>query len=263
MATILPWPPSFRITDNAIHLNVSSGPEASKAFQDLIDAARSVEPFGKSIALPSEHFLLPGAPFPGQKVHLERFASSIFGIATRGSHMTAYRRLKGEMHIWVARRSPELFSYPGKLDSTVAGGVKAEDTPFECIVAESDEEARLSRDMVRKRVVHTGVVTLANRNPKNGFFHGEMIYVYDLELGPDEAPRLGGDGEVAEFVLMPWKEVLARMQNFEFKPNVCPIMIDFFMRHGLITPDTEPRYVEIITRLHRRLPQATNEFEGH
>ncbi|CEJ80642.1 hypothetical protein VHEMI00812 [[Torrubiella] hemipterigena] len=266
IATILPWPHAFQITDSAIHLRASTAAEATAAFQLLINATRNVDPIGKSIALPSEHFLLPGQPFLGETVHIERFASSIFGIGTRGSHMTAYvRGPSGEpddILIWVARRSPDLFSYPHKLDSTVAGGVKASDTPLECIIAESEEEASLPRELVQARVKHTGVVTLANRNPRNGFFHGEILYVYDLELTADEKPELGYDGEVCEFILMTWREVLGRMQNLEFKPNVCPIMIDFFMRHGLITPDNEPRYVEISSRLRRKLPMATNEFEG-
>jgi hypothetical protein len=34
-------------------------------------------------------------------------------------------------------------------------------------------------------------------------------------------------------------------------------MIDFFVRHGLITPENEKHYSEIVARVHRRMPFAT------
>lgn len=174
--------------------------------------------------------------------------------------MTAYVRssssdssIKG---IWVARRSPTLFTYPGKLDSTVAGGVKATDTPTGCILAEAAEEASLPETLISSAACRaTGVITLANRNPRTGLFHSEILYVYDLELPEDVIPT-PADGEVESFILMPVDEVRRRMEEGEFKPNVCPVMIDFMMRHGLITPESEGegRYVDISNRLRRRLP---------
>ena len=83
-----------------------------------------------------------------------------------------------------------------------------------------------------------------------------MLYVFDLEMPLDVIPT-PGDEEVEEFVLMEVGEVMERMLAGEFKPNVCPIMIDFLMRHGVITPENEPYYVEIGTRLHRTLPMPT------
>jgi hypothetical protein len=50
------------------------------------------------------------------------------------------------------------------------------------------------------------------------------------------------------------KEALSRG---EFKPNCAIIMIDFFVRHGILTPENEPDYLEIVARLHRRMEHPT------
>lgn len=144
------------------------------------------------------------------------------------------------------------------LDSTVAGGVKADNSPLECILAESFEEASLSAALVSSRVRPVGVITLANRNVRTELFHGEVLYVYDLELAPDVVPQ-PSDGEVEEFVLMGCDEVRQRMLAGEFKPNVCAVMIDFLIRHGEITPEGEGEgaYVELCSRLRRKLPMPT------
>jgi hypothetical protein len=141
------------------------------------------------------------------------------------------------------------------LDSTVAGGVKATDTPTDCIRAEASEEAALPEDLVRSACVPVGVITLANRNRRSDLFHSEVLYVYDMELPPEVVPT-PADGEVEEFLLMPVEEVRRRMEQGEFKPNVCAVMVDFMIRHGAITPESEGEgnYVDLNTRLRRKLP---------
>ncbi|KAL7805709.1 thiamine pyrophosphokinase-related protein [Trichoderma aethiopicum] len=265
----MPWPSSFAIHHHPQREVVLSPPpsgtslsaHANAAFQQAVDAAIASNAFPQLNGMHSEPFLVVGAR---EFIQIERFAASLFGIGTRGAHLTAYSYDKkdsgNELRIWVARRSKTLYTYPGKLDSTVAGGVKATDSPLSCILAESMEEASLPPSLVGPRVRSTGVITMANRNPRSGLVHSEMLYTYDLELsgeGDDEVPRLGGDGEVDEFVPMSCGEVVARMRAGEFKTNVCAVMIDFLIRHGRVTPETEPDYVEICTRLRRRLPVPT------
>ncbi|KAL2210680.1 hypothetical protein CC79DRAFT_1355319 [Sarocladium strictum] len=257
----LDWPSSFAIdhTARTVTLHTPHTPEAiNAAFQQVIDQAIESSAF-PSLKIHSEPFLIPGlSHFPSSIVHIERFASSLFGIATRGAHLTAYlpATATSPLKIWVARRSQNLIAHPSLLDSSVAGGVKATDSPLECILAESHEEASLSREFVAKNVRSVGTVTLANRNPKTELFHAEILYVYDLEMPADVIP-VPEDGEVEEFTLMDSEEVIRRMLAGEFKPNVCGIMIDFFIRHGIITPDNESDYVDICTRLHRVLPMPT------
>ncbi|OTA04874.1 hypothetical protein A9Z42_0054910 [Trichoderma parareesei] len=270
----MPWPSSFSIHHHPRREVVLSPPpsgtslsaHANAAFQQAVDAAIDANAFPQLNGMHSEPFLVVGAR---DFVQVERFAASLFGIGTRGAHLTAYSYDKtkhggDELRIWVARRSRTLYTYPGMLDSTVAGGVKATDSPLDCILAESMEEASLPATLVGPRVRATGVITMANQNPRSGLVHSEILYTYDLELSgegeeeeEEEVPRLGDDGEVEEFVPMGCEEVLERMRAGEFKTNVCAVMIDFLIRHGRITPETEPDYVEICTRLRRRLPVPT------
>ena len=59
------------------------------------------------------------------------------------------------------------------------------------------------------------------------------------------------DGEVEEFKLMGAHDVAAIVAgSTEFKTNCCLVIIDFFMRHGLITPE-QPGYLAL-TRMLRQ-----------
>jgi hypothetical protein len=235
----------------------SLGPYASAAFQQAVDAAIAGDAFPVLAGRHSEHFRVVGAR---DFVQVERFATSLFGIAGRGAHLTGFVRdpVGGGLRIWVARRSAALFTFPGMLDSTVAGGVKATDSPLDCIVAECAEEACLSGTDVRARVRPAGVVTAMGRHSRTELLHADVVHVFDLEMRADEVPT-PGDDEVSEFLLMGCDEVRRRMLAGEFKPNVCSVLVDFMVRHGIVTPETEGEgeYVEICAMLRRRLPMPT------
>ena len=227
---------------------------ANEAFQQAVDVAIVNDVFPILHQEHSEYFLVLGTR---EFVQVERYAAPLFGIATRGAHLTGYVRAPdGSIQIWVARRSRSLFTFPGMLDSTVAGGIKASDTPLDCILAEAMEEACLPETLVRASVKAVGAVTLANRKEQSGLMHSDILYVYDLEIPGDVIPT-PGDGEVEEFVLMGCDEVRRRMLAGEFKPNVCPVMIDFLVRHGEVTAENEEDYVAICQRLRRKIPVPT------
>lgn len=38
-------------------------------------------------------------------------------------------------------------------------------------------------------------------------------------------------------------------------PLICVVVIDFLIRHGYLTPDNEPDYLNIVTRMHTRFDQ--------
>lgn len=220
-----------------------------------------------------------------QLVQLRRSAAPLFGIANRGAHMTMYVRSSSadagepgdDLKIWVPRRSRHLATYPGMLDNTVAGGVKADESPLECIVHESLEEASLPEAFVRAHVRARGAVTYVTQTGSGGgteldqqeqqqtkvggYDAGlcvpDVIYVYDLEVSPEQAdsvvPR-PGDDEVEAFHLWDVETVRRAMLDGEFKANTALVMIDFFVRHGIITDENEKDYLEIVTRLRRKLP---------
>jgi isopentenyldiphosphate isomerase len=256
----IPWTSDFRIDheqktiqlENDDKSDDSYSATCNKAFQATVDALITQDVFSSiHHGRHSEPYKIIGAKYP---VQMERFTSSLFGIASRGAHMTGYTKTpEGEMKIWIPRRAPHLFTYPNKLDTTVAGGVKASHTPFQCIVEESDEEASLPRSYVSENTKSVGVITyLTQTARKGGLVHPDVLYVFDLEMPSDMIPK-PNDDEVAEFVLMSVDEVKEAMRKDEFKANCNLVMIDFFLRHGIMTPENEKDYIEICQRLHRKL----------
>lgn len=199
---------------------------------------------------------------------IERSASPLFGVVTYGVHMTAYTRTTGadgkeEYKIWVPRRSRTKQTYGGMLDNTVAGGTATGESFFECLVRECAEEASLPEDLVRSRVKQCGAVTYFYiRNEKaggeSGLFQPECENVYDLELPSDGSvvPK-PNDDEVEEFYHWTVSEVQEALSRREFKPNCAVVLLDFFIRHGLMRAESDKDYIEIVARLHRMLEFPT------
>lgn len=194
-------------------------------------------------------------------LEMERCASCLFGIVTYGAHMTGYVEDASGIKLWVPRRAKNKQTYPSMLDNTVAGGMCTGEKPFECIVREAMEEASLPEPVVRPNVIARGCVTYTHvrdsrAGGETGLLQPEVEYVYDLKLDPSVIPR-PGDNEVEEFKLLSVSEAQEALARGEFKPNCAVIMIDFFIRHGLLTAENEPDYLDIVARLHRRLEYPT------
>jgi 8-oxo-dGTP pyrophosphatase MutT (NUDIX family) len=195
--------------------------------------------------------------------NVERSASPLFGVVTYGIHLTAYTRSKdtGEISIWTPRRARTKQTYGGMLDNTVAGGIASGESPFESMVRECGEEASLPEDLVRSKARAAGTVTYYHiRDERAGgetnLMQPECQYIYELELPEDVIPK-PGDDEVEEFYLWSIDEVKQAMENGEFKPNCALVVLDFLVRHGFLTSDNEPNFIEIVSRLHRRLEFPT------
>lgn len=257
----IPWTSDFEIdherkTARLLDPSESSDVSAycNSVFQSVVDAivaGGAAFPFVRGTH--SEKFKVIGANY---LVGIERFPAPLFGIGSRGAHMTGYVRTPQGLKIWVPRRSAHLFTYPGLLDTTVAGGVKADDSPLDCVVAEADEEASLPRDYVREHARAVGAVTYVQKNDAKGSVYPTVLYVFDIELPEDMVPE-PMDDEVSEFTLMTVEDIFGAMLRREFKPNCVPVMLDFFVRHGIITSENSPEYLEIVTRLRRKLPVPT------
>ncbi|AEO66757.1 e3654fb6-1cff-4cbd-90c0-9382abe018d9 [Thermothielavioides terrestris] len=196
---------------------------------------------------------------------VERVAMGLFGNARFGVHMVAFLRRSDassryDFRIWVPKRAADKSSYPGMLDNTVAGGLMTNEDPFECLVREADEEASLPEDLMRKHAKGTGTVTYIyitdeRAGGEPGWIYPECQWVYDLELPADGSvtPR-PKDGEVESFSLHTVEEIQEQLAQGLWKPNCAIIMLDFFVRHGILTPENEPYYDELLARTHRFIP---------
>jgi len=191
---------------------------------------------------------------------MERCALGLFGAMRYGVHMTAYVEDPEASHgirIWVPKRAANKTTYPGMLDNTVAGGLMTGEDPFECIIREADEEASLPEALVRDHARNTGTVSYVfitdERSGEAGYVYPEVQWIYDLLLpaGVVPAPK---DGEVESFRLRTVDEIREDMALGLFKPNCAVVLLDFFIRHGILTRDNEPDFDEIVRRAHRIMP---------
>lgn len=191
---------------------------------------------------------------------LERSATSLFGVVQYGVHMTAFVRTAEGMKIWAPRRAKTKQTYPNMMDNTVAGGLSTGEKPFECLIRESQEEASLPEEIVRNAKA-VGTLTYfhvrdARAGGETGLCQPECQYMYDLELSEDVIPK-PGDNEAVDFRLLTIAEVQEALATGEFKPNCALLLVEFFVRHGILTAENEPHYIEIVSRLHRKLEFPT------
>ena len=179
---------------------------------------------------------------------LDRAAVSSFGVPAFGVHLNGYVERPDGIHMWIARRSADRLVDPGKLDTLVGGGHPHGLTVRENLIKESAEEAGIGRELAlaARPAGALSYVLETGRGLKR-----DTHFVYDLALSPDFTPR-NADGEVAGFHLWPIQEVAARVRDSEdFKYNIGPVIADFLIRHGLLGPEDEPDYLEIVRSLHR------------
>jgi 8-oxo-dGTP pyrophosphatase MutT (NUDIX family) len=191
---------------------------------------------------------------------IERSASPLFGVLTYGVHMTAYVETDQGMKIWAPRRAETKQTYPGMMDNTVAGGLSTGEEPFGCLLRECEEEASLPEQIARQ-AKPCGTLTYfhlrdARAGGETGLCQPECQYIYDLKLPADVVPK-PGDDEAIDFRLLSVEEVREALAAGRFKPNCAFLLLEFFVRHGLLTPENEPDYIEIVSRLHRRLEFPT------
>ncbi|KAF9224860.1 hypothetical protein BS17DRAFT_779167 [Gyrodon lividus] len=212
-------------------------------------------PFG--VHLPYDPDVKRGPDTGNYAFEMERSACALFGVATYGIHMTIYHDNPdgSNVRIWVPTRSRMKQTWPGYLDNSVAGGIPSGMLIFESLVKESMEEASIEEDIVRAHAKCAGSISYYFQTAK-GWLQPEVEYVYDLRVPPDVDPTPFQpkplDGEVESFDLLPLDVVIVKMKQGLFKANCALVLIDFLIRRGDLTPDNEPDFMEIVTRLHGR-----------
>jgi 8-oxo-dGTP pyrophosphatase MutT (NUDIX family) len=162
---------------------------------------------------------------------IDRGAIPSFGIQAVGVHVNGLVRREDSLHLWVARRARDKLLDPGKLDHIVAGGVPAGLDPAETLVKEAGEEAAIPPELA-STAVHVGVIGYAMARPEG--LRRDWLHCYDLMLPVDFVPE-AVDGEVEAFELWPLPRVAEAVRDTDdFKFNVNLVLIDLFIRQGLI-----------------------------
>jgi 8-oxo-dGTP pyrophosphatase MutT (NUDIX family) len=162
---------------------------------------------------------------------IDRGAVPSFGITSRGVHCNGLVRRSGALHLWVARRAASKLLDPGKLDHIVAGGISAGMGPDDTLLKEAGEEAAIP---IALAVQARRVGTIRYTMERSEGLRRDLLYCYDLDLPEAFVPR-PSDGEVEAFELWPIARAMAAVRDSDcFKFNVSLVLIDLFLREGLI-----------------------------
>jgi len=162
---------------------------------------------------------------------IDRGAIPSFGVFAVGVHLNGLVERPDGLHVWIARRSANKSLDPGKLDHITAGGVPAGLTPSETLIKEAEEEAAIPASLA-SRARH--VASLAYTLDRHEGLRRDFVHCYDLDLPADFVPQ-PVDGEVEAFELWPVAKVMATVRDSDaFKFNVNLVLIDMFLRLGLI-----------------------------
>ena len=173
---------------------------------------------------------------------IDRVAVPPFGLRAWGIHLNGYVRKPDGLHLWIGRRAPGKATYPDLLDNTVAGGQPFDLSLRENLIKECGEEASITPAMA-EQAVPVGCITYVRE--EKGRIKPDVMFCYDLEMPEDFTP-VNTDGELAGFYLLPAGEVMEIIRTTEeFKFNCNLVLMDFFIRHGLLSPDGEPDYTAL------------------
>lgn len=168
---------------------------------------------------------------------IDRGLLPALGLRAVGAHLNGLVHRADGLFLWVARRSPSKLLDPGKLDHIAAGGVAAGSTPWATLLKEAEEEAGLPPALTATARA-AGWLDYAMDRPEG--LRRDRLYIYDLDLPESFVPE-PRDGEVAAFELWPLADVVARVREGDaFKFNVNLVLIDLFVRLGVVEPDGAP-----------------------
>lgn len=186
---------------------------------------------------------------------IERIAAPLFGVVTYGVQLLAYTEKNGGLLVGIARRAHAKRTFPGMLDSTIGGSLRTGETSFECLVREAKEEASFDTNLTSSKAVAAGAISylcLTDERSKGekGLLCPEIQFTYEMQIPADLIPVLG-DGQAEEIILLSVNELKDALAKGEFTPANGEVVLDFFIRHGILTFENEPDDAIIVARLHR------------
>lgn len=245
------WPEVFHVDERGVKLasNLDShnvpADERTRAVDEVLQRLREQgcidgwrdEPYPVNRRWSETPFLL-----------IERAAVPLFGVRGYGVHMNGFVRDADELKMWIARRSLDKPTGPGKLDQMVAGGQPADIGLYDNMMKECQEEAGIPLHIAHHaRAV--GAISYVLETSSG--FRPDQLFNFDLELPLDFTP-VNTDGEVDAFYLWPLQQVVETVRDSDaFKFNCALVIIDFLVRHGYIDAD-EPAYCDIVEGLTAR-----------
>ncbi|CAG0896093.1 unnamed protein product [Darwinula stevensoni] len=174
--------------------------------------------------------------------------SGLFGIRQYGVDINGYVNDPDlGFCMWLQQRSFTKPTWPGRWDSMAAGGLTSGQGILESVCKEAAEEASIPSHILNASLRPSGSVSFFYEDERGLFPQTE--FVYDLELPLDFMP-VNADGEVECFQLFPLHEILEKIHSSDFKTTSCPVVVDFLVRHGVITSENQPDLPQLVEMLH-------------
>jgi 8-oxo-dGTP pyrophosphatase MutT (NUDIX family) len=234
------WPHVFEATDSFVTLRASPDTvhgrtaaigEVTRALaQEGVIRGWREEPVSIS-----HHYAAP------ELFRVERAATRYFGMMAYAAHLNGFTRRKGELHLWVARRSPDKAVDPDRLDNLVGGRIASGYTVEETIRKEAWEEAGIPAAMLAA-LPCAGAVRVEYSVPEG--LHREILFVHDLQIPEDFRPQ-NQDGEVARLYCLTIPETIDAILAGEFTLDAGAVTVDAFLRNGVLAPE-DPQYLDIV-----------------
>lgn len=192
-----------------------------------------------------EHYPVSESYYAAPLLTIERATVPMFGTMGYGVHLNGYVRDRNGLRMWIGKRSMQKQTGPGKLDQIVAGGLPVGISVRENLIKECGEEAGMS--IALAKTAHS-VGTISYLTERTEGLRHDVLFNYDVEL-PAAFKPTPADGEVDDFYLWPIEEIMERIRETDdFKFNAALVIIDFAVRHGVLTPD-DSEYIVIAEAL--------------
>ncbi len=176
-----------------------------------------------------------------------------FGFVSFSAHLIGFVRDNNDTKYWVPKRSATKPTVPNKLDSTVAGVIRSGERPVDCMARKIAAEASVPKEYTRANIAACGTVSYQmsiTSTGKPGCQH-IISYLYEMEFDKNVIPRPGSD-EVETFTLMTLDDVKVALMEGEFVANRAMVWLAYLIRHGVVTPENEPAFIDICQRMQRK-----------
>lgn len=241
------FPEAFRVSIEGVSLHPAlATPEARSSAID--EVARELAEDWGTPKLRGERYRVSARFGDPALMSVDRGVVSLFGIRAYGVHVNGLVRRPDGLHLWIGRRAKDKSVAPNKLDNMVAGGQPSDLSLADNLIKEAAEEADIPAALAAT-ARPVGVVSYCLEDDWG--LKPDVMFCYDLEVPENFTPR-NTDGELQGFTLMPVAEVARLVRDTdEFKFNVNLVIIDFLIRHGLISPDVEHDYVDLVSGLRK------------
>ncbi|XP_060528184.1 uncharacterized protein LOC132703124 [Cylas formicarius] len=259
MKQLTNFPEVFHIHSGCVELN--------PAFRDYEERSTKVDEVLRKLRIKNAFITLKGwrdecyevkTEFSASSLlKMDRSATCLFGIRNYGVTINGFVKESQQVkYLWFQKRSPTKQTWPGKWDNMVSGGLSVNHGILETACKEAMEEASIPSNLL-KNLVSAGCVSFFFESERGLFPNTE--FVFDLELPFDFVPE-NADGEVETFEILPVEKCVEKILAPDFKTTSAPVVLDFLIRHGIVTPENESEYLKIIELLHIPLQTVYKQY---